>query len=156
MCRPDQSALIAQADLVDTLRRCLSPQLHFGAFWEKMCRHVPTVLKGSYAPESACTIIKFYKIKISSLKIKEYVILISSFNDSYLNIEWISEVDLTILVSKNILRWMCLKKMLFRSREPSSYGIRFRSGRPKVRIPVTVVSVMIWRFDEPSIRGVAL
>ena len=46
MCRPDQSARTAQADLVDILRRCVSPQLHFGAFLEKMC----TVPKGSYVP----------------------------------------------------------------------------------------------------------
>ena len=50
MCRPGQSARTAQDDLVDTLRRCVSPQLHFAAF-EKMCRHVPTVPKRSYAPD---------------------------------------------------------------------------------------------------------
>ena len=54
MCRPDQSARTAQADLVDILRRCLSPQLHF----EKMCRHVPTLPKGSYAPECVLQMIK--------------------------------------------------------------------------------------------------
>ena len=50
MCRPDQSAPTAQVDLVDTLRRCVSPQLHFESFIEKMCRHVHSVPKGSYAP----------------------------------------------------------------------------------------------------------
>ena len=30
--RRNESAGSPQADLVDTLRRCLSPQLHFGAF----------------------------------------------------------------------------------------------------------------------------
>ena len=50
MSWPDQSARTAQADLVDTLRRCVSPQLHFGASLEKKCRHVPTVPKGRYAP----------------------------------------------------------------------------------------------------------
>ena len=58
MCRPDQSARTVQADLVDTLRRCVSPQLHFGAFLEKMCRHVPTVPKGSKADVSGQYIIE--------------------------------------------------------------------------------------------------
>ena len=35
MCRPVQSARTAQADLVDTLRRCVSPQLHFGGIFRK-------------------------------------------------------------------------------------------------------------------------
>ena len=58
MCRPDQSARTAQADLVDTLRRCLSPKLYFGNenllimgnFY--FCRHVVVFSKPSAAEAS--------------------------------------------------------------------------------------------------------
>ena len=47
MCRPDQSARTAQADLADTLRRCVSLQLHFRAFLEKCVGMCLQCIKGA-------------------------------------------------------------------------------------------------------------